>query len=120
VSGYSNSISMLGVATYSAATASRGFDVGEYENGSLILHLRTLPGAGARVYASWAISADATGPRSGRYCVMRSLATALKATGLSAMSLPSYLMGKWCRVQLTMGATTSSKLGAWVIVRGST
>ena len=120
MSGYANQIALLSVDTYAAATASRGFNLAEYVDGSLILHVQTLSGAGARVYASWAISPTATGPMAGRYCVMRSLATAIKATGLSAMSLPGHLLGKWARLQITLGATTTSKLGAWVIVRGHT
>lgn len=119
--GYSNQLAFLSVATISAATSSVGFNVGEYRDGSLIILVQTLQGTGARVYASWAISPTATGPRSGRYAVMRSLATAIKATGLSAMTLTGAMMGKWARVSLSLGGTSpSSKVGAWAIVRGHT
>ena len=117
--GYANQIALFSVATISAATSTKGFDLAEYRDGSLIIFVQTLQGTGARVYANWSISPTATGPRSGRYAVIRSLATAIKATGLSAMTLTGAMMGKWARVSLSLGGTSpSSKVGAWIIARG--
>jgi hypothetical protein len=108
MSGYASVKTLLGLATYSVATASRGFDCGEYRDGALVIHVRSWA-ATSRAYVSWQMSADATGPGSGRFAVVRSLATALKtATGLSIMTLPSMLVGKWCRAQLTLGGTSPS------------
>lgn len=119
--GYSNQMALFSVATISAATSTKGFDFGEYRDGALIIFVQTLQGTGARVYASWAISPTATGPRSGRYAVMRSLATAIRATGLSAMTITGAMMGKWARVSLSLGGTSpSSKVGCWIIARGNT
>jgi hypothetical protein len=108
MSGYASIKTLLGVATYAAATASRGVDCGEYRDGTLIIHVRSWA-ATSRAYVSWQLSADATGPSSGRFAVVRSLATALKtATGLSLMTLPSVLVGQWCKVGLTLGGTSPS------------
>ena len=118
MSCYTNSIPMLAVATYAAATSSQGFDLGEYVNGALVIFVQTLE-HGAWVYAHWQISPTATGPQSGRYATMRSLATSLRATGLSGMTLPGYMLGRWARVSLGLAGTgASSKVGAWIVARG--
>ena len=119
MSFYVNNIPVLGLATQSSSGRGVGFDVGEYYEALLVVHVTGLGGTGGRITPRWEMSPNGSiGTSAGNYFTVRAFATAIKATGISAMTLLAF--GRWGRPAWTMGGTGgAAKVQMWFVGRGS-
>jgi hypothetical protein len=108
---------MVSLATYSASGVSHGFAIGCYRVGTLFVYVQALA-APSRLTPRLEVSPNGNLGTGGYYTAFRAFATALKATGLSILTLPDLAM-PWGRVGYTLAGTAHNiKFQVWGSFQG--
>lgn len=118
MSYHADSIEVVGLATYGASASTKGWAIGAFVSGALFVYVNALSGTVPRVTPRWQESPNGNIGTGGHYVTIRAFATAIKATGLSVMTLPAF-SGKYGRVRYSVAGTSAAiSFRAWLVARG--
>jgi hypothetical protein len=110
-------ITMVSLGTYGASGTSHGFAIGCFEAGALLVYVQALT-APSRLTPRFEVSPNGNLGTGGHYTALRVFATALKATGLSVLTLPHLAM-PWARVGFKLSGTAHQvKFPVWGSFQG--